>query len=29
MKSLVITIIVGLIASIVMAYWVTREEKDE
>lgn len=29
MESLVITIIIGLIASIIMAYWVTREEKDE
>lgn len=29
METLVITIIVGLIASIFMAYWATREEKDE
>ena len=29
METLVITIIVGVIASIFMAYWVTREEKDE
>lgn len=29
MDTLVITIIIGVIASIFMAYWVTREEKDE
>ena len=29
MDTLAITIIIGVIASIFMAYWVTREDKDE
>ena len=28
-SSFIITIIIGVIASIFMAYWVTREDKDE
>lgn len=29
MDTLVITIIIGVIASIFMVYWITREEEDE
>ena len=28
-SSFIITIIIGVIASIIMVYWITREDKDE